>query len=181
MYAPSIMPGTIWITGITASGKTTLGQSLYERLIEKGVSQVEFLDGDLLRKSLDKIYGHSLADRKIVLKKIIKIAQQKNQRGITIIVSTVSHKKEMREYARSKIHKFMEVHLECSSKACAKRDFKGLYVKANKGELDLFPGVTEPYETSDFPDLTINTEHTSISECTNTLYREVSLFLGIGI
>ena len=76
---PSFKPGTIWITGITASGKTTLGQSLYERLVEKGVSPLEFLDGDELRKNLDKTYGHSMEDRLLVLRKIVKMAKGKNQ------------------------------------------------------------------------------------------------------
>ena len=73
MNLSSFEPCTIWITGITASGKTTLGQSLFELLIEKGVNRLEFLDGDEIRKSLNKNYGHSLEDRQIVLEKIVEI------------------------------------------------------------------------------------------------------------
>ena len=179
MKLHSISPGTIWITGITASGKTTLGQSLYERLVEKGVSPLEFLDGDELRKRLGKTYGHSMEDRQIVLKKIVKLAKGKNKRGITVIVSTVSHKKAMREYARSQISQFMEVYLDCSPKACADRDHKGLYEFAHTVKYDLFPGITEPYEPSDAPHLTLNTEKTPFSECANILFRQVVLFLGM--
>ena len=103
MNLPSFEPGTIWITGITASGKTTLGQSLFECLVENGVHPLEILDGDLIRKkNLDKTHGYSMEDRQIVVEKIVKMAQQKNQSGITVIVSTVSHKKKMREYEELK-------------------------------------------------------------------------------
>jgi len=179
MNSPSFEPGAIWITGITASGKTTLGKSLYERLIEEGFLQLEFLDGDEMRKSLDKKYGHSLKDRQIILENYVKIVLDKNQKGITVIVSTVSHRKAHREYARSHISQFMEVHLNCSPKVCMDRDYKGLYKKGYLGKYDLFPGVTEPYETSVDPELTLNTGLTPYSECADILYREVVVFLGL--
>ena len=128
MNLPFFEPCTIWITGITASGKTTLGRALFLFLVEKGVNPVEFLDGDEIRKSLNKNYGHSLEDREIILKKIVEIVKDKNKKGITMIVSTVSHKKEMRNYARSQIPQFIEVHLECPAKVCADRDYKGMSV-----------------------------------------------------
>ena len=179
MNSPSATLGTIWITGITASGKTTLGRTLYERLTETRNCPLEFLDGDELRKRLDKTYGHSMEDRLLVLGKIVEIAQEKNQTGTTVIVSTVSHKKAMRDYARAQIPRFMEVYLDCSPELCAARDYKGLYQLAYEGEYDLFPGVTEPYELSDAPDLTLNTDRTPLEECANVLFREVVVFLGL--
>jgi len=179
MNSPSATLGTIWITGITASGKTTLGRTLYERLTETRNCPLEFLDGDELRKGLDKTYGHSMKDRLLVLEKIVEIAQEKNQTGTAVIISTVSHKKAMRDYARAQIHRFMEVYLDCSPESCAARDYKGLYLRAYEGEYDLFPGVTEPYELSDAPDLTLNTDRTPLEECANVLFREVVVFLGL--
>ena len=179
MNSPSATLGTIWITGITASGKTTLGRTLYERLTETRNCPLEFLDGDKLRKRLDKTCGHSMEDRLLVVGKIVEIAQEKNQTGTTVIVSTVSHKKAMRDYARAQIPRFMEVYLDCSPESCAARDYKGLYHLAYEGEYDLFPGVTEPYEPSDAPELTLNTEQIPYSKCANILYREVVLFLGM--
>jgi adenylylsulfate kinase len=126
MNSLSTTIGTIWITGITASGKTTLGQTLYERLKETSNFPLEFLDGDKLRKCLDKTYGHSIEDRLLILEKIVEIAQEKNHTGTTVIISTVSHKKAMREYARAQIPRFMEVYLDCSPESCADRDYKGL-------------------------------------------------------
>ena len=177
MNLPSFEPGTIWITGITASGKTTLGQSLFECLVENGVHPLEILDGDELRKCLDKRYGHSLEDRQIVLEKIVEMAKEKNKKGITIIVSTVSHKKAMREFARSQISNFMEVYLDCDPETCEVRDYKGLYKLAKSGEYNLFPGVTEAYELSNSPELTLKTDHLTIEECARILYQEVILFL----
>jgi len=178
MNSPSFEPCTIWITGITASGKTTLGQSLFEFLIEKGVNRLEFLDGDKIRKSFFKNYGHSLEDRQIILKKLVEIVKDKNKKGITTIVSTVSHKKAMRDYARSQIPKFIEVYLECLNEVCADRDYKGLYEKAKAGEFQTFAGVTEPYEPSENPDLVLNTSQMSIDECSAILFKSIVAFLG---
>ena len=172
-------PGTIWITGITASGKTTLGRYLYEQLIEKGVYPLEFMDGEEYRKLLDKTYGYSIEDRLLLSKKWVEIVHEKNRLGINVIISTVSHKKVMREYARSKIPRFMEVFLDCSPRVCAKRDHKGHFQLAQMGEYDLFPGVTEAYEPSDAPELMLKTDETPLTECSNILYREVSIFLGL--
>ena len=179
MNFPFFKPTTIWISGITASGKTTLGQYLFDFLIEKGLRPLEFIDGDEFRKCLDKTYGYSLEDRQIVLSKLVEMVSDKNKKGITIIVSTVSHKKAMREFARSQISQFMEVHLDCAPETCANRDYKGLYQLAKLGEYDVFPGVTEAYEPSDSPELTLKTDHLTIEECTSILYRDVSLFLGL--
>jgi len=107
------------------------------------------------------------------------MASDKNKKGITIIVSTVSHKKTMREFVRSQISQFMEVHLDCAPETCVDRDYKGLYQLAKLGEYDVFPGVTEAYEPSDYPELTLKTDHLTIEECTSILYRDVSLFLGL--
>jgi adenylylsulfate kinase len=170
---------TIWITGITASGKTTLGRKLFEQLIEKGVQPLEFLDGEEYRKRLDKTYGHSIEDRMLLSKKWVEIVHEKNRLGINVIISTVSHKKVMREYARSKIPRFMEIFLNCSSEVCANRDHKGHFKLAQKGEYELFPGVTEAYEPSDAPELMLKTDEKPLKECINILYREVSFFLGL--
>jgi len=174
-------PSTIWITGITASGKTTLGRELYEKLLEKGVRQLEFLDAEERRKLIDKTYGHSIEERLLLSKKWVEIAIEKNLKGTNVIISTVSHKKVMREYARTKIPRFMEIFLDCSPEVCADRDYKGHFKLAKAGEYDLFPGVTEAYEPSDAPELILNTERTPFSECSDILYREVVEFLGLNL
>ena len=172
-----LVEGTVWITGVTASGKTTLGQLLYDKLMQEGYHNAEFLDGEVLRKKLDRIYGSSVEERFAVLENVIRIANDWNQRGNVAIVSTISHKRLMREIARKALSPFIEVYLKCSIEVCKKRDFKGLYAKAFAGELNTFVGVTEPYELSDKPELILDTETLSISECCNVLFKHTVGFL----
>ena len=164
------IPGTIWITGITASGKTTLGQRLYDNLVELGIENIEFYDGDLLRKRLDRTYGHSMEERKKVFAKMLEIIKESDVQGNVAIVSTVSHKKYMREVARNSLQNFMEVYLKCPANVCSQRDVKGHYVKAINGEYELFPGITESYEESiNTPELVLDTSLLSIEECSARL------------
>jgi adenylylsulfate kinase len=172
-----LIPGTIWITGISASGKTTLGKSLSENLKQHGFENVKLLDGEDLRQQLDRVYGHSVKERFAVLRNIVRIANEYKQQGYAVIVSTISHKKAMREIARTALLPFTEVRLECSVETCRKRDYKGNYAKAFAGELATFIGVTEPYESSDAPELVLNTEALSSNECSEILFRHaLSLF-----
>ena len=172
------MTGTIWFTGITGSGKTTLGKFLYNAITKKGFD-ADFLDGDELRKRFDRQYGHSLEDRFEVAKKIIDIASKCNKEGKIAIVSTVSHRKKMRDMARQKISCFMEVYLDCTIDVCIDRDYKGLYKKAFNDKSELFPGVTEPYELSEDTELILNTASMTIEQCREILLKKVFGFLKI--
>ena len=169
--------GTIWITGITASGKTTLGKKLHEYLLENGIKNVEFLDGDELRNRLTVKYGHSIEDRFMVVKEIVEVAKKSIMNGNIVIVSTISHKIEMRDYARSQIPHFMEVYLKCEPEICADRDYKGQYKIAKNGDYELFVGVTEPYEESHKPDFIIETGSLSEEECSLMLIKAAMQFL----
>ncbi len=180
MEKKSLIPGTIWITGISASGKTTLGQKLTDDLIQAGFHNIEFLDGDVLRTKFDRIYGHSVEERFAVLENIVRIAKVCNDKGNIAVVSTISHKRQMRRIACKALVPFMEVYLKCSVETCAGRDYKGNYKKAFAGELDTFIGVTEPYEFSENPSLIIDTENQSISECSSILFKHALDFLRNG-
>ena len=158
------MSFTIWISGISASGKTTLGSMLCAKLKDSGFNKVTFFDGDELRKRLPNNYGHSIKDRYEILNQYIKIINKEMAMGKIIIVSTISHKKDMRELARRKINNFFEVSLYCSPNICADRDFKNQYTKAISGKYNCFPGVTEPYEFTDKSDLIINTQKNNINK-----------------
>ena len=175
-----IKPGTIWITGLSGSGKTSLGASLVHALELLGILNVELLDGDETRRRLPQTYGYSNEDRKTVGLLVGKLANECNRRGDVAIVCAISHVKQTRAQIREHLcPNFMEVYLDCSPKTCANRDQKGLYQRAHSGKYDLFPGITEPYEPSDAPHLTLNTEKTPFSECANILFRKVTLFLGM--
>ena len=149
----------IWITGITASGKTFLGKSLMNGLINYNYTNVIHLDGDELRKRSGWIKGHSLQDRYKVIELLIDLIIEEQNMGKIVIVSTVSHIKDMRDLARGKISDFHEVYLNCSTKICSERDYKGFYKRAEKNtDFDeIFPGVSEEYQVSASPELTLNT------------------------
>lgn len=169
-------PATIWISGMTASGKTTLGLSLVNELMSYGVEKIKLLDGDKLRKRLKKNYGHSLSDRVKLIDEYIKIAQLEINNGFNVVISTVSHKSSMRDIARSQLNPFMEINLVCSYEECAKRDYKNIYSSFD-GTDKCLPGYTEPYETSKSPELILDTENNSIEDCKKMLLQKVLNFL----
>lgn len=156
----------IWITGITASGKTSLGKALLEACKIMGVQNIIHLDGDELRKRPDWVKGHGIEDRFKSFQKIIDVTNWELEQGNVVIVSTVSHKASMRLEARDRLSNFYEVYLRCSSEECEKRDFKNFYSRAKNQSIsdqkEIFPGVTEAYEESKNPEMVIDTEHDSL-------------------
>ncbi|MDC3245897.1 adenylyl-sulfate kinase [Candidatus Pseudothioglobus singularis] len=150
----------VWISGVTASGKTTLGVSLKEDIINFGYNQVVHLDGDVLRKRTGWIKGHSLSDRFEVLKLLVDLVLEEESNDNIVIVSTVSHKQAMRDYARKKIIDFHEVCLKCDPEICENRDYKGFYKRArhsSKTDKSCYPGVSEEYEVNENAELILNT------------------------
>ena len=172
---------TIWLSGVTASGKTTLGKILYEDLKNSGIVNLKFFDGEDLRKIQDRVYGHSVEERFRLIKKYTKLIKYENEKGYNTIISTVSHKKEMRDFARDQLNQFMEINLLCSSETCAIRDFKNIYSKISKKDNECFPGVTEPYEISKKAELILNTEQNSIEDSRIILLNKTLEFLNENI
>ena len=161
----------IWITGITASGKTTLGERLENDLKLYGIKVLR-LDGDELRRRKKFKNTHSIKDRWFNLKLIVEIVLEEKKKYEIILVSTVSHLEQMRLYARNKIKNFHEIYLSCNPEICEKRDYKLLYNKAKNNQLDkneVFPGVTEPYQVSQNPELVLHTDLETIDQSLNKL------------
>lgn len=156
----------IWITGITASGKSTLSLMLYNELKKNEKLSVLRLDGDELRNKKNFFKGHDLHTRWKNLKIIVNLIKEELLKYDIFIVATVSHVKEMRQFARDNLDNFHEIYLSCDSKICQNRDYKGLYDKAKllgKNDSEMFPGVTVPYEISKKPELVIDTGNLSIN------------------
>ena len=151
------------IMGPTASGKSTLGSLLYEK-IQCESNNIKFYDGDTIRKKLKNEYSHSLSDRFKVLDEYLEIIFEDCKDGYNVILSTVLHKNKMRDIVKNKLDNVFLIYLHCDIKICEKRDFKGHYKRARKGEADCVPGVTEQYEYPDNADLIVNTGNNSISE-----------------
>lgn len=164
----------IWLTGLTASGKTTLGKMLEEKLVDIGCKELVLLDGDILRKRGKFLEGHSLKIRLTNFELLINLVINELDKHKIVIVSTVSHLEYMRTQAREKLTNFYEIFLNCNPYVCEKRDYKNLYKKARRISLtneEIFPGITEPYQKSKQPDLILNTDKESVEESFDKLYQ----------
>ena len=151
-------PGAITITGITASGKTTLALKLYRDLIKiYPKSNIIILDGEELRKSMDRNYGFSPEERYKAFINVLNVVEKYVSDGYLVIIASIFYMKKMREKFRNNIPDTLEVYLDCPVEICAKRDYKGHYEKAFRGEHKMFVGVTHMYEPSFNPELTLKT------------------------
>lgn len=148
---------TIWFTGLSGSGKSTIARILEKRLRDMG-RKVEVLDGDVIRTNLSKGLGFSKEDRDINIKRIGFVCQLLTRNDVIAIAAAISPYREVRDYNRSLIGNFVEVYAKCGLDECAKRDVKGLYKKAMAGEIKGFTGVDDPYEEPLHPEVICDTE-----------------------
>jgi adenylyl-sulfate kinase len=164
------LPATIWFTGLSGAGKTTLAFALEKRLIEMGQGCF-VLDGDNVRHGLNRDLGFSHPDRTENIRRIAEVAKLMNDAGLIVITSFISPYRKDRQLARELIGKdnFLEVHLSTSLTVCEERDTKGLYKKARAGILPEFTGVSSPYEAPTDDALSLDTACTGISDCLQIL------------
>lgn len=147
---------TVWFTGLSGAGKSTLAEMLVDEFKSRDM-KVELLDGDVVRTNLSKGLGFSKEDRDTNILRIGFVAQLLSRNGVATIVSAISPYKEPRDKCREMIGDFVEVYVYATVEECTRRDVKGLYEKALKGEIQGFTGVSDPYEPPDNPELTVNT------------------------
>jgi len=149
---------TIWLTGLSGSGKSTVANLLEKALWERGVRSF-VLDGDNVRHGLNKDLGFSPADRTENIRRIGEVAALFTEAGVVNATAFISPYREDRNLVRTmmKDGDFVEVLVECELDECERRDPKGLYKKARAGEIPEFTGISAPYEAPDNPELTINT------------------------
>jgi adenylyl-sulfate kinase len=151
---------TLWFTGLSGSGKSTIAHLVGPALDERG-HVVEYLDGDTVRTHLSKGLGFSKEDRDTNIERIGWVASRLTRHGAAVLVSAISPYEETRRKARELVEEhgsFVEVHVATSVEECARRDVKGLYEKAFRGEIKEFTGVSDPYEEPSSPELRIDTE-----------------------
>jgi len=162
----------IWLTGIPGSGKTTLAEKLQKHYQQDGLP-VEILDGDEIRKTLSKDLGFSPEDRKEHNRRVIFVAQILAKNGVTTIIPLISPYRDTRAIARKEIPTFVEVWVKASVDECIKRDPKGLYKKAQAGEIKNLTGLQAPYEHPENPELIVDTEKHSIDESIELIKNKV--------
>jgi len=158
----------IWLTGLPASGKTTIARRLGEYLRSKGL-KVELLDGDEVRRWLSPEAGFSREDRERHLRRVAYVSKLLARNGVAVIASFVSPYRSVRRNARKTIEdeglRFIEVYVKCSLEECIKRDPKGLYRRALKGEIKDMTGVQDPYEEPLNPEVTVDSENEGPDRC----------------
>ncbi len=157
---------TLWFTGLSGAGKTTIAELVGPELERRGLL-VEYLDGDVVRTHLSRGLGFSKEDRDTNIERIGWVASRLTRHGAAVIVSAISPYEETRRKARELVEEvgtFIEVHVEASVEECARRDVKGLYEKAMRGEIPQFTGVSDPYEPPPSPELVLKTEEQTPEE-----------------
>lgn len=154
---------TIWFTGLSGSGKSTVSRIVAARLRERGL-KVEELDGDVVRTHLSKGLGFSKEDRDTNIRRIGWVCEVLSRNGVIAIAAAISPYREIRDEVRSKIPNFVEVYMECPLEVLVERDVKGLYQKALAGEIGNFTGVSDPYEPPFNPEVWCLTDGHEIPE-----------------
>lgn len=148
---------TIWFTGLSGSGKTTLARRVESILRRRGL-KVEVLDGDVVRTNLSKGLGFSKEDRDTNIKRIGFVCKLLSRNGVVAIASAISPYREIRDFVRADIGRFVEVFCRCPLDVLVERDVKGLYKKALAGEIDNFTGLSDPYEEPLNPEVIVDTD-----------------------
>src|SRR5437763_3125745 len=159
--APAGAGFTLWFTGLAGAGKTTIAELVRPELERRGLL-VEWLDGDEVREHLSKGLGSSKAGRDTNIDRIGWVASKLTRHGAAVVVSAISPYREARAKARTMVEEhgtFFEVFVHASVEECARRDVKGLYEKAFRGEIPEFTGVSDPYEAPEDPEIRIESEH----------------------
>lgn len=155
---------TVWFTGLSGAGKTTICQLVASELRNQGV-RVEVLDGDEVRKSLTKGLGFSKEDRDENIRRIGFVANLLTRNGVVVLVAAISPYAAVREENRSRIGRYIEIYVKAPLEICEARDVKGLYKKARAGEIKSFTGVSDPYEAPMKPEVVCLTDTSSAENC----------------
>ena len=163
-----VEPFLIWFTGLPESGKTTVADLLYEKLKLED-RKLERLDGENIREIFPKT-GFGREERNKHIERIGHLSSLLIKNNITVVASFISPYKESRHFVRSICKNFVEIYINTPLEVCEKRDSKGLYAKARRGELKMLTGIDDPYEEPENPDLTFNNEETDNQAIVNEIY-----------
>jgi adenylyl-sulfate kinase len=171
MSYPDALPGeakrrkglTVWFTGLSSAGKTTISRSVYETLRSRG-HRVEWLDGDVVRRRLSKGLGYSKEDRDENIRRIGFVAELLTRNGVIVLVSAISPYRAVRDEMRAAIGSFLEVYVNAPLEVCQKRDVNGVYLRARTGQIHQVTGIDDPYEPPLAPEVVCATDRETLPE-----------------
>jgi len=165
----------IWFTGLSGSGKSTLANALEVKLHEAGIKTYS-LDGDNIRKGINKDLSFSPEDRKENIRRIAEIANLFVDAGVVVLGAFVSPYKKDRENIKNVVgnDNFVEIFINTSLEECERRDVKGLYEKARKGEIKDFTGINAPYEAPEKPDVEVITDNLTIEQSIEVIIKKIN-------
>ena len=165
---------TLWFTGLSGSGKTTLSRGVEEVLLERGM-KVEVLDGDIIRTNLSKGLGYSKEDRDINIRRIGFVCNLLTRNDIVAIAAAISPYRDIRAENRKLIGSYVEIYCKCPIEILKERDPKGLYEKAQKGEIKGFTGVDDPYEEPTDPEILVETDKETVEQSISKIVRTLEI------
>ncbi len=163
---------TIWLTGLSGAGKTTITHALEKKLREEGYP-LEVLDGDIVRTNLTKGLGFSKEDRDTNVRRIGFVAGLLTRHGVIVLVSAISPYREIRDEIRGKVGDFVEVFVNAPLNVCEDRDVKGLYKRARSGEIKAFTGIDDPYEAPLNPEVECRTDLETLEESVDKVWQKL--------
>ena len=168
-------PATVWLTGLSGAGKSTIAFELERQLMANG-HLVFVLDGDNIRHGLSRDLGFSPPDRSENIRRIAEVAKLLNDAGLIVITSFISPYRQDRAIAREIIgrERFIETYLCADLRTCEERDPKGLYKKVRKGMIPEFTGISAPYEAPEAPDLRIDSGQMAVEESVVEIIRKLA-------
>ena len=158
----------IWITGLPASGKSTIARALKPQLEASGLT-VEVLESDQVRRVLTPDATYSQAERALLYRALALMGAKLVAHGVTVIFDATATKRVYRDFARNLIPRFIEVAVECPLEICMQRDYKGTYQRGQRGESSTVPGLQEPYEAPLHPALTVDTTKMLVNEAVQNI------------
>lgn len=167
-----LKPTVLWFTGLSGSGKSTISERVYATLVQQNY-EVEHLDGDAVREVFPKT-GFTREERTAHLKKVGFLASKLQKHGVFVVCSFISPYRDIRNHIRESCEDFTEVYVSTPLEECEKRDVKGLYEKARRGEVENFTGISDPYEEPENPDITIDTTNIEVEEAVKVVFDYLS-------
>jgi adenylylsulfate kinase len=157
----------LWFTGLSGSGKSTIAVRVHEALVGRG-TDVEYIDGDALREVFPNT-GFTRDEREEHLRRTGYMASRLAAHGVTVVASFVSPYRASRDFIRRLCPRFVEIYVATPLEECERRDVKGLYARARRGEIRHFTGIDDPYESPEHPELTLDTRELSVDQCVDAV------------